>query len=71
MRQEELLEAFQDIIQCEEALVPDTILSSLEEWDSLALMGMLAFFDRKLGKAVTFENLGKCATVADLLKLAQ
>lgn len=71
MRQNELLDAFQDIIQSDIKLEPDMNLQELEEWDSLAYMAMAAFFDSKLGKPITFENLDKCVIVADLLKLAQ
>lgn len=70
MRKEEFLDSLQDILQCDLDLEPQTALASLEEWDSLAMMGLVAFFDRKLGKPVNFENLGQCSTVADLLALA-
>lgn len=71
MQKEDLLEAFQDILQCDAELEPQTVLADLEEWDSLSQMGIVAFFDRKLGKTINFEILGKCATLADLLELAE
>lgn len=70
MRKEDFLASLQDILQCEAELEPQTTLADLEEWDSLAMMGLVAFFDRKLGRALDFETLGRCATVADLLALA-
>lgn len=66
----EFYEALQDILQCDDRPGPDTVLANLEEWDSLAMMGVVAFFDRKLGKTINFEVLHSCATAGDLQKLA-
>lgn len=70
MRKDEFLISLQDILQCDFVPEPETELVDLEEWDSLAMMGVMAFFDRKLGKTVDFDTLNKCLVVSDLLALA-
>ena len=65
------LEELGDILQCEQSLTPDSSLADLEEWDSIAMMTTVAYFDRNLGKKVTFPQLKKCKTAADLVQLAE
>lgn len=70
MTQAEFLEAFQNILQCESAVTSDSLLKEMEEWDSLAYMATIAFFDLHFSKRLTFENLIPCQTVADIMKLS-
>ncbi|MBB5417197.1 acyl carrier protein [Paraburkholderia atlantica] len=48
---------------------PETELSSLEEWDSLAALGVIVMFDTEFGKVISGDDLKKCATITDLYKL--
>lgn len=50
-------------------VTPETELSSLDEWDSLAALGVIVMFDTEYGKAITGDDLKKCATITDLYKL--
>lgn len=71
MTEAELLAEWQELMQRDEPLAPGDALAGLEEWDSLSQTVLAAFFDRKLGRQVSVEALAQCATVADLLRLAQ
>ncbi len=69
MTREEFLEELQGMLQCESALSADTVLADMEEWDSLAFMVLIAFFDKSFGLRVTFDMLKKCRTPEDLISL--
>ncbi|HJA80124.1 acyl carrier protein [uncultured Desulfovibrio sp.] len=70
MEIDQLLSAWQDVLQRDEPLAVDMNLADVEEWDSLAQVGMAAFFERKLGIHVSSETLAQCKSVQDLLSLA-
>lgn len=70
MTRNEFLHALQDMLQSDTALADDTALAGLEEWDSLAFMVLIAFFDKNFGKKLTFEDLTACKTPAALMQLA-
>ena len=67
----QFLTDLQDILQRDEALTPDTLLTDVEEWDSLAVMGCLAYFDRKFGVKTTFAQYQQVRTVADVVAMVQ
>lgn len=70
MTTKELLEEWQELMQREQPLAVDDILDDMEEWDSLSQIALAAFFDRKLGKSVSIDDLADCESVRDLLDLA-
>ena len=51
------------------AVTPETELSSLPEWDSLAALGVIVMFDVDYGKTIVGDDLKNCATLNDLYKL--
>lgn len=55
--------------QGEVEVTADTELRSLEEWDSLAALGVIVMFDVEYGKTITGDDLKGCVIVADLYKL--
>lgn len=65
----EFLEAFADLIQTDSEIDMDTSLSSLEEWDSMGMMAVVAYFDVTHQKAVSFEDLERMKTVGDVARL--
>ena len=67
----QFLTELQDILQVDEPLTPDTLLTDVEEWDSLVVMGCLAYFDRKFGVKTTFAQYQKVRTVADVVAMVQ
>lgn len=64
------LEDFQDVLQCEDSLSLQTELGSLEEWDSMAMMSAMAYFDKKFNIQTTFNTFKNLGTVADVVALA-
>ena len=71
MTKEAFLAEFQNMLQRDDPVEEETTLASLEEWDSLARMVLIAFFDRTFGQRITFDAFNACRTVADLMALAQ
>ena len=43
-------------------------LKSLPEWDSLAALGVIVIFDMEYAKAITDDDIIKCATIGDIFK---
>lgn len=67
----QFLTDLQDILQRDEPLTPETLLTGVEEWDSLAIMGCLAYFDRKFDVKTTFAQYQQVRTVADLVAMVR
>ena len=68
MTREEFLEKMQDVLQMEETLKFDAELSSLEEWDSLAMMATTAFIDKNFSMKLFFDDFKAFKTVEDIAK---
>ena len=56
---------FQDPVD----LIPETVLTDLPEWDSLAALGVIVMFDIEYGKTIIGDDLKQCATLQDLFNL--
>ena len=67
MTQDEFIVAMQDVLQTEETLTVDTVLSDLEEWDSLAIMATMAFIDKNFGVKVGLRDFKEITTMANLM----
>jgi acyl carrier protein len=52
-------------------LAIETDLRSLESWDSLAVLNLIAFFDSEFGFSVSFAEIDGCRTIADLIGLSK
>lgn len=70
MNKADFLSELQDMLQLDEPVSEDTALGELEEWDSLAFMLLIAFFDKNFGQRITFEDLAPCKMPKDLIALA-
>ena len=68
MERTEFLEKMQDVLQIDNELTLDTVLESLDEWDSLAMMATVAFLDANFGIKTTFEDFKSMKTVEDIAK---
>lgn len=68
---ESFIEHFQSAVDFQEPVnvKPDTLLSELPEWDSLAALGVIVMFDMEYGKTITGNDLKNSKTIADLFKL--
>ena len=68
---ENFLEKMQDLLDCEQEVKMDTVLDSIDEWDSLSFVAFIAMAKASFGKAVTGAEVRKAATVADLWELVK
>lgn len=71
MNKSQFLATLQDMLQCDEALQEDTVLAEREEWDSLAIMVLISFFDKNFGQRIAYNDLRQCRTIADLIALSK
>lgn len=69
MTQNELLEHIADALQRDGILELDMNLDSIEEWDSLAIISIIALFDNLFNVEVTGNMLSKCKSVKDVIAI--
>lgn len=69
MNKQEFLEELTEIMQLDETITEDAVLTEYLEWDSMAYLGAMSFFDIEFGKDVPFEQLKKVTTVAELIAI--
>ena len=70
MQLKEFLTEFQDLLQRDDPLSPDSRLEDLDEWDSLAIMAVIAWVDKQCGRTLNFGNFKGLKTVADVAALS-
>lgn len=63
------LNDFQELLQRDEAFGMSTPLADMEEWDSLAMMATIAYFDKNFSIELTFTVFETTHTVADIAAL--
>ena len=66
MTRDEFLIEMQDVLQTEETLTIDTVLTDLAEWDSLAVMATMAFLDRNFGVKLSIADVKVLNTIGDI-----
>ena len=66
MQQDEFIEIMTELILRDTPLAMSDQLKDIEEWDSMSMMALIAYFDTILQTRVTFEQLEKAQTVADV-----
>ena len=72
MEIKEFIEKFAEQIEVEnvEKLKPETEFESLDEWSSLSVMIIIAFYDEEFDKQIGETAIKGCKTIEDLYKLA-
>jgi acyl carrier protein len=66
----EFLNQFEEIIEAAPNSLKGTeLLSDLERWDSLAVVGFIAMIDEHLEMTVPAKKISQAKTVADLIAL--
>ncbi|MCH5278069.1 MAG: hypothetical protein J1E80_09620 [Desulfovibrionaceae bacterium] len=68
---QEFLEELQGILQREEALSGDEELKDLEEWDSIAIMTCVVWFESRLGIRQPYQFFQAQKTVRDLIRAGE
>jgi hypothetical protein len=70
MTRDELLRAMEELLeQPDGALKGPEALDTLEQWNSMAMIGFIALVDENLGVTLSPRKFVNCTTVDDLLKL--
>jgi len=70
MTREEFLTEMQDVLQTDTELAFDTVLSDLDEWDSLSIMATMAFIDKNFGVKLRVADIKAIKTIGDLAEKA-
>ncbi len=72
MEIKEFIEKLAEAIEIEdvEALTPDTEFKELDEWSSLSVMLIIAFFDEEFEKQIEEKDIHTAQTINDLYLLA-
>ena len=72
MEVKEFIEKLAEAIEIEEVegLTAETKFRELDEWSSLSVMLLIAFYDEELDKQIGDVDIKKCVTIDDLYKLA-
>lgn len=65
---ERLAEAVE--IESVENLMPETEFRELDDWSSLSVMLLIAFFDEEFDKEISSSAIKECITIQDLYNLA-
>ena len=68
MTQEEKIALLEDMLELESgALAPETELSSIDEYDSMAKLSLIVLMDDEFSKKLTGEQIREFNTVQDIL----
>jgi len=70
MNKKEFLNAMQDVLQTDEDLTFETVLSELDEWDSLAVMATMAFLEKNFNIKTSIPDYKTIKTIEDIAKKA-
>lgn len=68
----EFIKSFAEAIEVEdvEALTPETEFHDLDEWSSISVIMVIAFFDEQFDKQVNNVAIREASTIQDLYNLA-
>lgn len=70
MTREELLKELANAMNRDEAISEDMLLDDIAEWDSLAKMCVITFFEDTFNKDLTLDEISQMTIVSDLIKKA-
>ncbi len=72
MEIKEFIAKFAEEIEIEnvEELTPETAFRELDEWSSLSVMILIAFYDENFDKEIGEKDIRSCTTIQDLYNLA-
>ena len=71
MTEEEFIEAMVDLMDTEMEITMDTVLTDVEEWDSLSYVAFQAMASVKLAKKLIPQQVRNAKTIRDLYVLIQ
>lgn len=68
MTQEEKIALLEDMLELDaNTLTPETELSSIEEYDSMAKLSLIVLMDEECGKKLTGEKIREFKTIQNIL----
>ena len=72
MKIQEFIEKFAESIDVfdTESLNAETCFHDLDEWSSISVMLLIAFFDEEFGKEITTADIEQAITIQDLYNFA-
>lgn len=72
MKFQDFVEKFAEAIEIEdvENLSGETVFRDLDEWSSLSVMLLIAFYDEEFGKEIGDVAIKECITIEDLYNFA-
>lgn len=68
MNKQQFLEELTEIMQLDKTITENAVLVDFPEWDSMAYLGIISFFDMEFSINVSVEDLRKIQTVEQLIK---
>lgn len=71
MTEKQFLEKMMDLLDTEEEVTLDTVLADIEEWDSISLVGFLAFANNHSNSKITAAEVRDAKTINDLYELVK
>ena len=71
MKKDEFIENLKDALEIDpdKEITEDTDLRSLEEYDSLSVLAIIAMIDENFGKRLSSPDFQKVTTISSLMKL--
>ncbi len=69
MTSSEFLVKFKDILQRDDDVTLDMPLADMDEWDSMSIMAVMAWFDLNLGVKLSYKAIEEQKTVRDIIAL--
>lgn len=66
---EKFLELLVEVLDTETEFTMDTVLETIEEWDSLSIVSFAAMADIEYGKKIVASDIKKAQIVKDLYNL--
>lgn len=70
MTTSEFLVKFKDILQRDDDVTLDMQLADMDEWDSLSVMAVMAWFDLTLGVKLSYKAIEEQKTVQGIIALS-
>lgn len=68
MTQEEKIALLEDMLELDiNTLAPETELSAIDEYDSMAKLSLIVLMDEECGKKLTGEQIRDFKTIGDIL----
>lgn len=65
------IECMQDILDSEQKITVDSVLSNIEEWDSLSYVSFIAMAKASYGKKIDAKMVKEAKTIGDLYNMVK